>query len=214
MCSPEMRTHEWWSLAGGGSGRGDGVDSLRLRGDIRGQVRQLGGLSVPDLSTGTAAECVWTSRSVSDAGGAGAVEGKTCRQDRCPSAEWRCAVLIVASPLTRGNAWFGEASWAQMILASESPTSVAECPPVPIEAGVRQSSPPKSCFQSKFKPIFHYDRGCQSKLKLRNEPTKKTILNLILEMIKKQLFADNPDGFPVDMTAYDGEKTFFSAAQR
>lgn len=111
------------------------------------------------------------------------------------------------------------------------------CFAVAVEVGVRESSPESSKnkltpikrpdtgtiairkinllvnhFPVTFNPsttIYHYDVDVKQ-VKSENEPTKKTISRSDLAMIKKQLFADNPRGFPVDMTAYDGEKNIFS----
>ncbi|KAJ0250441.1 PAZ domain-containing protein [Hirschfeldia incana] len=55
--------------------------------------------------------------------------------------------------------------------------------------------------------ILHYDVDIKGE-----NPTKK-ISRFELSMVRDKLFSDNPDEFPLAMTAYDGQKNIFSAAQ-
>ncbi|VFQ59918.1 unnamed protein product [Cuscuta campestris] len=58
--------------------------------------------------------------------------------------------------------------------------------------------------------IMHYDVDV-NQVNNENEPMKKSISKSLLSIIRKQLFDDNPQRFPLDMTAFDGEKNIFSA---
>ncbi|CAH9141231.1 unnamed protein product [Cuscuta epithymum] len=67
-------------------------------------------------------------------------------------------------------------------------------------------------FRVTFRPettIMHYDVAV-NQVNSENQPLKKSISKSLLSIIRKQLFNDNPQGFPVDMTTYDGEKNIFS----
>lgn len=71
-------------------------------------------------------------------------------------------------------------------------------------------------FPVRFNPqttIMHYDVDIKQVLADENRPVKKSINKSDLRMIREKLFADNPAQFPIDKTAYDGEKNIFSAVQ-
>ncbi|KAG2251360.1 hypothetical protein Bca52824_081496 [Brassica carinata] len=55
--------------------------------------------------------------------------------------------------------------------------------------------------------IKHYD------VDIKREISSKKISRFELCMVRDKLFTDNPGEFPLDMTAYDGQKNIFSAAQ-
>lgn len=70
-------------------------------------------------------------------------------------------------------------------------------------------------FPVRFNPqttIMHYDVDIKV-LADENRPVKKSINKSDLRMIREKLSADNPAQFPIDKTAYDGEKNIFSAVQ-
>ncbi|CAN4080330.1 unnamed protein product [Withania somnifera] len=71
-------------------------------------------------------------------------------------------------------------------------------------------------FPVRFNPqttIMHYDVDVKQVLADENRPMKKSINKSDLRMIREKLSADNPALFPIDKTAYDGEKNIFSAVQ-
>lgn len=55
--------------------------------------------------------------------------------------------------------------------------------------------------------IKHYD------VDIKPEISTKKISRFELSMVRDKLFTDNPGEFPLAMTAYDGQKNIFSAAQ-
>ncbi|CAE5958970.1 unnamed protein product [Arabidopsis arenosa] len=55
--------------------------------------------------------------------------------------------------------------------------------------------------------IRHYD------VDIKGENPLKKISRYELPMVKEKVFTDNPDKFPFAMTAYDGQKNIFSAAE-
>ncbi|XP_058007094.1 protein argonaute 2 isoform X3 [Hevea brasiliensis] len=58
--------------------------------------------------------------------------------------------------------------------------------------------------------IRHYDIDVKPDLPSKNGPAMK-FPKAVLSMIRNKLFSDDPDKFPLSMTAYDGEKNIFSA---
>ncbi|KAJ9174711.1 hypothetical protein P3X46_013327 [Hevea brasiliensis] len=58
--------------------------------------------------------------------------------------------------------------------------------------------------------IRHYDVDVKPDLPSKNGPPMK-FPKAVLSMIRKKLFSDDPDKFPLSMTAYDGKKNIFSA---
>ncbi|KAK4361420.1 hypothetical protein RND71_020372 [Anisodus tanguticus] len=71
-------------------------------------------------------------------------------------------------------------------------------------------------FPVRFNPqstIMHYDVDIKQVMADENRHVKKSINKSDLRMIREKLFADNPAKFPIDKTAYDGEKNIFSAVQ-
>ncbi|KAL1204983.1 Protein argonaute 2 [Cardamine amara subsp. amara] len=65
-------------------------------------------------------------------------------------------------------------------------------------------------FRVNFDPesvIRHYD------VEIKGENPTKKISRFELAMVRDKVFTDNPDEFPFAMTAYDGQKNIFSAAQ-
>ncbi|XP_004486430.1 protein argonaute 2-like isoform X2 [Cicer arietinum] len=70
-------------------------------------------------------------------------------------------------------------------------------------------------FPVKFNPesiIFHYNASVKPKFSSKvGQPRKLT--NNDLSMIREKLFSDDPERFPLDMTAHDGAKNIFSAVQ-
>ncbi|XP_059288312.1 protein argonaute 2 [Lycium ferocissimum] len=70
-------------------------------------------------------------------------------------------------------------------------------------------------FPVRFNPqmtIMHYDVDIKQITADDNRRVKK-LYKSDLRMIREKLFADNPAKFPIDKTAYDGEKNIFSAVQ-
>lgn len=71
-------------------------------------------------------------------------------------------------------------------------------------------------FPVRFNPqstIMHYDVDIKQIMTDETRAVKKSINKSDLRMIRDKLFADNPGQFPIDKTAYDGEKNIFSAVQ-
>ncbi|XWS19932.1 hypothetical protein CRYUN_Cryun31cG0058600 [Craigia yunnanensis] len=70
-------------------------------------------------------------------------------------------------------------------------------------------------FHVKFDPekiIWHYDVDVKPKVASRNgHPVK--VSKLDLSLIPKQMSLDDPRQFPLEMTAYDGKKSIFSAVE-
>ncbi|CAL9216950.1 unnamed protein product [Arabidopsis halleri] len=65
-------------------------------------------------------------------------------------------------------------------------------------------------FRVNFDPesvIRHYD------VEIKGENPTKKISRFELAMVRDKVFTDNPDEFPFAMTAYDGQKNIFSAAE-
>ncbi|PHT97949.1 hypothetical protein BC332_33134 [Capsicum chinense] len=71
-------------------------------------------------------------------------------------------------------------------------------------------------FPVRFNPqttIMHYDVDIKQNFAGENRPVRKLINKSDLRLIREQLSADNPAQFPINKTAYDGEKNIFSAVQ-
>ncbi|CAJ2658055.1 unnamed protein product [Trifolium pratense] len=70
-------------------------------------------------------------------------------------------------------------------------------------------------FPVKFNPdsiIFHYNVNVKSKFSSKVGQPRK-LSNADLSVIREKLFSDDPERFPLDMTAHDGAKNIFSAVQ-
>ncbi|CAK9182108.1 unnamed protein product [Ilex paraguariensis] len=69
-------------------------------------------------------------------------------------------------------------------------------------------------FPVRFNPestILHYDVDIKPDMSLSTHSSRKSIPKSDLRLIRDKLFSDNPTRFPLQMTAYDGEKNIFSA---
>ncbi|CAK9182106.1 unnamed protein product [Ilex paraguariensis] len=69
-------------------------------------------------------------------------------------------------------------------------------------------------FPVRFNPestIMHYDVDIKPDMSLSSRSSRKPIPKSDLRLIRDKLFSDDPTRFPLQMTAYDGEKNIFSA---